>query len=370
MQNQERNWQKTEPASLSGEASLQSDSYVVLKSDRMHELRMAQGMSIRQFADLTDVSPNTAARFFRDQRIQWRIARQLFDKLGIRDMRPYIRSGESEHQAGQGVFEQDAAVLLEWRLQSPLGQPLELSNGLVCQVCKLVHREMPDTYARGKCYDLAELRTRDQQRVQEQLLRHPQICRKLLGCPRIPVNERVVYSQDRSRFWVIDAWFDGITLEDKLRYGPLSRSLLPRVMKQVLQGVEAMHANDIIRRELSPRYVALTEPAADVLLTELELAKLLEGTISVSESWDEDPYRAPEVEASEVDVSVDFYSWAQILLHAATGRRPPSPANSDLLEATKLPPKVRAVAQRCLSLSHRWRPHSVGEILRQLEGWD
>jgi serine/threonine protein kinase len=141
-------------------------------------------------------------------------------------------------------------------------------------------------------------------------------------------------------------------------------------MKQTLEGLEAMHAAAIIRRELSPRYIVLSEPHGDVLLTELELAKLLEGTTSVSETWGEDPYRAPEVEAAEIDHRVDFFSWAQILLHAATGKRPPLPANAQLLKQTSLPAKVQTIAERCLSASYTWRPKSAAEIRKAIADWN
>ena len=141
-------------------------------------------------------------------------------------------------------------------------------------------------------------------------------------------------------------------------------------MTQVLEGLSALHAQQIIRRELAPKYIALTEPNVDVLLTELELAKLLEGGISVSEAWDEDPYRAPEIENDEISNSVDLYSWAQVLVHAATGKLPASPADPKQLdEVEELPAAVRTVAQRCLSLSYKFRPNSVQEVQKAVRGW-
>ena len=244
-----------------------------------------------------------------------------------------------------------------------------LSNGLEFRICKLAHQVLPHTLARGKCYDLRRLSTRDCERAKEQLLRHPIVCRRVEPNPRFPINERVLYSDDRSRFWVIDRWFDGITLTDKLRYGPLPSKLLPMVMRQILEALDALHRLQIIRRELSPKYVTLAEPHGDVVLTELELAKLLEGGISVSETWDEDPYRAPEIENDEIDATVDLYSWAQILLHALTGKPPTSPANPDALENDRLPTAVRSIAARCLSISHKWRPNSAEQVLKVVREW-
>jgi hypothetical protein len=347
-------------------STFDDSGYVVLDAELMESLRLEKGVSRRQFAELAGVSPTTAYRFFQGERIQTRIARRLFDCLGVVDMKPYLRTCDS----AEGEFGAlDTEVLTEWRVENVMSQPVTLSNGLQFQICRLAHQVLPNTWGRGKCYDLRQLTTRDSQRVKEQLLRHPVVCRKVGPHARFPINERVLYSDDHSRFWVIDRWIDGITLADKLRYGRLPPRLLPVVMRQILEGLEALHGCEIIRRELSPAYITLVEPHADVLFTELELAKLLEGGISVSETWDEDPYRAPEIENDEIDATVDLYSWAQVFVHALTGKRPPSPANPKLLDEAGLPSAVRAITQRCLSMSHKWRPNSAEQVLKAVRDW-
>ena len=349
----------TTPSGIRG-----NDGYVVLDPKRMEQLRLNKGVSRRGFAELADASPTTAYRFFEGKRIQIQIARRLFDNLGIQDFRPYLVSND---RAKGGALDSDGSALTEWRIENVMSKPVTLSNGLEFQVCKLTHEVLPNTHGRGKCYDLRQLNSRDDLRAKEQLLRHPSVCRMLEQHPRFPVNERVLYSEDKVRFWVIDRWFDGVTLEEKLRYGPLTGNLLAKVMWQLLDGISALHGHRIIRRELSPKYVVLTEPNADVLFTELELAKLLEGGISVSDTWDADPYRAPEIENAEISDSVDLYSWAQIFTCAATGVCPPSPADPRLLEGASLPKSVLTVTQRCLSLSYKFRPtlHEVQKVIRE-----
>lgn len=338
------------------------DGYVVLDPKLMDKLRLEKGISRRGFAELADTSPTTAYRFFNGRRIQTRIARQLFSALDICDMTPYlIRTGDGQ--------ELDATVLAEWRIENALTQSVQLSNGLAFQLYQLSHKVLRQTFGRGKCYDLRELNTRDGERVREQLLRHPNVCRSVGPHPQIPSNERVLYSEDRLRFWVIDRWFDGITLEDKLRYGPLDGRALAKLMTQILSGLSALHSKQIIRRELSPKYVVLSEPNADVLLTELELCKMLEGAVSVSETWDADPFRAPEIENDQVSPSVDLYSWAQVLVFAATAKLPASPADPTQLDDLDLPKQVKQVARQCLSLSYKFRPHNVSDVQKKIAGW-
>lgn len=337
----------------------------MLDPERMERLRLERGLSRRQFADIADISPTTAYRFFNRQRVQTRIAKQLFDGLEIWDMTPYLIRANGEGDIGR----LDAVALAEWQIENALTKPTRLSNGLEFRLFQLAHSVLPNTFGRGKCYDLSKLNTRDSERVREQLTRHPTVCRTVGFHPQLPVNERVLYSEDRLRFWVVDRWFDGITLEDKLRYGPLAGPTLARLMTQILHGLAALHEHQIIRRELSPRYIVLAEPHGDALLTELELSKLLEGAVSVSTAWDADPYRAPEIENDQITPSVDLYSWAQVLIAASTGKPPTSPADPTQLDDLTLPTTVKNVARQCLSLSYKFRPSSVHDVMQKISGW-
>ena len=340
--------------------------YFVVDSEQMNRLRLERGLSARGLADLADVSPTTAGRFFNSERLQVATLTKVFKALDIDDMRPYLIDGG----VAKTVFGQrDADVLAEWQVDNALTRPVQLSNGLSFRTFQLTHRVLPDTFGRGKCYELSQLNTRDAARVREQLLRHPLVCRSVREQKHFPINERVLYSEDETRFWVIDRWFDGLTLNDRLRYEPLRGQQLAKVMTEILHALRALHEQKIIRRELSPKYIVLTPPNDDVLLTELELAKLTEGAVSVSESWDADPFRAPEIENDEITPSVDLYSWGQVLFHAATGRLPSSPADQDQFEALELPDAVKEIARQCVSVSYKFRKHSVTEVLNGLGGW-
>ena len=342
------------------------EGYVVLNPLLMDKLRLEKGFSRRRLAEHAELSPTTVSRCFSRERVHTESARKLFDSLDIWDMRPYLLGAGGEET---DLNQLDSQVLAEWRIDNAMTQPVTLSNGLEFRVFRLSHRVLPATLGRGKCYDLRRLNTRDNNRVQEQLLRHPTVCRTVGDHPQFPVNERVLYSEDQSRFWVIDRWFDGITLEDKLRYGPLQSPQLAKTMVQILSGLDVIHEKGIIRRELSPQYIVLSEPHDDVLLTELELSKLMEGAISVSEPWDKNPFLAPEIENDQISHSVDLYSWAQVLIFAATAALPASPADPSQLDSIDLPDRVRNIVRRCMSLSYKFRPRRVSEVQEQLAGW-
>ena len=95
--------------------------YVVLDAELMESLRLEKGLSRRQFAELAEVSPTTAYRFFQGQRVQTRIARRLFDGLGIVDMKPYLLATD---RAESELAELDKTVLAEWRIENIMSHPV------------------------------------------------------------------------------------------------------------------------------------------------------------------------------------------------------------------------------------------------------
>jgi len=86
------------------------------------------------------------------------------------------------------------------------------------------------------------------------------------------------------------------------------------------------------------------------VLTDFELAKLVDTGPTVSTSWPDDPYRAPEVEDATASERSDLYSWARVLLRVATGEELPEKGqDGDTLTRVGLPKAVWRVALDCLS---------------------
>ena len=100
-------------------------------------------------------------------------------------------------------------------------------------------------------------------------------------------------------WWVIDEWIDGTGLDDLLRSGKPDGCLSRQWIKEIAESLLALHEKEVLRRELSPKTVLIDDESRSAILTEFELAKLLDGSPTVSkEEWPIDPYRAPEA-ASE-----------------------------------------------------------------------
>ena len=141
-------------------------------------------------------------------------------------------------------------------------------------------------------------------------------------------------------------------------------------MREIILGLEALHAAGIVFRELAPSRVLLAESDGRAVLSDFELAKLLDKSPTVSTDWPDDAYRAPEVESGNCDQRADFSSWAQILVHAATGEMPPSGHGADSLTGVNLPPGVLNVVTDCLSPVARDRPKNCQNVLKAIKRWN
>lgn len=336
--------------------------YPVFDPEKIDQLRLQKQLTRKELFVRAGLEEKTGYRFFRRERVQLKSARRFFDVLGVSDFTPFLdkqtHSDLSPSIEGVG----------EWELEGVISPWITLANRLQFRICKLRHSILQNTWTRAKCYDLAYLSTKDDQQTRECLTRHPHVCRILAEHRGFLRNQVVRYSDDGNLFWVIDDWIDGCSLADLTSNGSVDRELLPHVMRQVAGALQTLHAHEIIRRELTPDYVFIGQPSNSVVLTELELAKLLDGSPTVSTTWDANPYRAPEVEGDAVGYSADLYSWAQILLYVATGVTPPAFPDPTTLIDLQVPPSVRRIVAQCLALQASDRP-SIEQLIAKLKRW-
>lgn len=337
--------------------------YASFDPKQVDQLRLQKNLSRKELMVRAGVAEKTGYRFFNRKPVQVKSARKIFSVLGVMDFTPYL-----EDQSSTDVTSPSDGVG-EWVLEEVLSPWISLANRLQFRICKLRHSILENTWARGKCYDLEYLSTKDDRQTRECLTRHPKVCRLLSEEPGFLRNQAARYSDDGKLFWVIDDWINGVPLSRRIDGEFLESGLLPRIMRQIADCLQVLHQHGIIRRELTPDYVFIQKQDSSIFLTELELAKLLDGSPTVSMSWDANPYRAPEVEGSGVDYTADLYSWAQILVFACTGQTPPAVADVSLLAEANLPPRVRRIAVRCLALAPEDRPQAVSELTNALNRW-
>jgi len=297
----------------------------------------------------------------------------VLSKIAERKVRPaeILKTNEQESQPIDG------RRVREWTIQD-YGQVITCPNGLQFQTHKLWH-EIAEQFDCGKLYDLHGIHASDRRLAQECLRRHHRVLKTVEPHSVFPIYRQLFQDKQQDRWWLIESWVDGNTLEHKLQHGPLSPPLLSQVMYQLAEGLFRLHQADIIRRELSPRFVLLTHEDESVLLTHCELAKLLDGspTASAEARWPKNPYRAPEAMATDsrtLKKNADLYSWARILVHAYTGQPPPKPGDEQPLltqpEMERLIPKpIRTFTTKSLSPSCEKRPDGFDKVMPHLRKW-
>jgi serine/threonine protein kinase len=258
--------------------------------------------------------------------------------------------------------------VLEWEIVEYLGGWEKTTNGLQFQLVKLRHRYLKNRLARGKCYELRHLTGAEKERVERYLMRHVEVCEQIGEHPNIAHN--ITAAPVGGLWWVLDRWEDGDTLQVRLQEDAMGDYELRVVMTGIANGLAELHNSKIIRRELSPRSVLLRQRDDRPILTDMELAKLVEGKPTVSpDEWPEDPYRALEVGGDvPVDQRADIYSWGRIFVHAADGKL--GARGAEDISKVDIPEAVRNLVMQCVAITRSQRPANMNVLLKVLKRWE
>ncbi len=293
--------------------------------------------------------------------------------VGGEDVYEYIHPADRPGADEGAASEPDKStheIIHEWEEIDALSPVVGTSNDLQYQILKMRHRDQPSYLGRAKQYNLKYMSAEDRQAKRECLLRHPEICRRLTGKPQFPVNEKVASLDNGRIWWVIDRWIEGVTLEERLESEPLVGKELKNVVTQIAEGLQTLHENAIIRRELAPAFILLENDTGRVVLTDFELGKLLDGSPTVGgTSWRHEEYLAVEVKQGKADFRADLYSWGRICLEAALGNQDRPEDERVALAESPLPRGVRAIVEACLERNREQRPASMQDVLAAVRRW-
>jgi serine/threonine-protein kinase len=179
----------------------------------------------------------------------------------------------------------------------------------------------------------------------------------------------------------------GITLRGMLEQsGRLPYSAAVWLARQLLAGLAAAHALDILHRDIKPENVLL-DSAGNLKLMDFGLARPVErqGRGETREGFivGTPHYLSPEqIESREPDKRSDVYACGVVLFELFTGRLPfeganpmdvlmkhlkqPPPRPSEL--APELPAALEALVLACLAKDAAARPSDAGEVLARLAG--
>ena len=334
---------------------------------KLKRLRVAAGLTVQEFRQLADLDRTTVAKILRGDAVFLKsIATAAENVFKICNPMELLHPDELRAMGVQTDVPAPGHVL-EWEIVDYLSGWTETSNGLQYQTVKLAHRYLKNRFALGKCYELRHLNCSERKNIEHYLHRHAEVCGQVGRNANIARN--ITAAPVDGLWWILDEWESGLTLEERLRQGPLGSHELRVVMTGIAHGLAALHKSGIIRRELSPRSVLLRKRDDLPLLTDLELAKLTQGGRTVSPNeWPDDPYRALEVGGdAPIDVRADVYSWARIFVHAATGQL--CERGAERLVGVELPDELRAFVMQAAAVARTQRPEGFRKILKVLKRW-
>jgi len=170
----------------------------------------------------------------------------------------------------------------------------------------------------------------------------------------------------------------GGTLDAFLREGPLASADVRRIVSQIADALQRIHAHRILHRDLKPENVLVRsrDPLA-LALTDFGIASLAAATQHFTSAARTTKYAAPEVLTGVIDEKADWWSLGMIALEAATGRHPFDGLTEQVMNhqlATR-PVDVRGVYDdalrtlcRGLLLRDPRRRFGADEVMRWLAG--
>jgi eukaryotic-like serine/threonine-protein kinase len=144
-------------------------------------------------------------------------------------------------------------------------------------------------------------------------LDHPNIC---------TIHE--VGETDEGQLYLAMACYDGETLKQRLRHGPLPIDEALETAQQVARGLVKAHRSGIVHRDIKPANLMVT--ADDIVkILDFGIAKLAgaAGLTRIGSSLGTPGYMSPEqARGEEVDPRTDVWSLGAVLYEMVTGRRP------------------------------------------------
>ena len=209
---------------------------------------------------------------------------------------------------------------------------------------------------------------------QSRAISHPNVCRiHELFCDVSPSGDKV---------WFLSMEFlDGHTLSEHIRHdGPVKPALAFNLLEQIVNGLNAAHANGVIHRDLKTSNIMLVSGALGHLravITDFGLATNVlrrEGGLSESGGQGTPAFMAPEQRTTaEVTSLADEYALGVILCEMLTGSHPtPEEVASNRAQlqaslAKTADPRWARVILRCLEQNPADRFGNLEEIVVTLK---
>ena len=341
--------------------------YVYLDPLLTRRRQINLGLSQTQLVGAMQVAPNTAKGAFRGKAIHpdtaHRLAKQL--KCNVTD----LLAPRDPGYVAPATVDGPMAGAVEWETHECLEPGRVASNGLLCFTCRMQHRFTASRQGRGKFYHFALMSPKVRIDIQNKLSRHAEVSARVGLHPSVAHNLTSTPAERETGWWVIDDWVGEHTLADRLESEAWPSTALPGLLLDIATGLQALHAAGVVFRELAPARVLISDQDGRAVLTDFELAKLLDGSPSVSSEWPEDPYRAPEVDGGTATVQADLYSFGKTAVAAMAGELVEQDAVPAIFSKAGVPKRLAKLLIDCTEPVPARRPAELAPLLREMTAW-
>ncbi|AOU99505.1 hypothetical protein BI364_03265 [Acidihalobacter yilgarnensis] len=155
-------------------------------------------------------------------------------------------------------------------------------------------------------------------RAGEWLMREARIVGGLKHPNIVPLFEAGVYPEG---VFLIFEYVEGASLAERLRSGPSCADEAPGFMLDVLAGVEAAHAAEILHRDIKPSNVLIGGDGR-ARVTDFGIAMAATAVTDTNLQWGSVPYLSPEqVTGGTVDTRSDVFALGVLFYELLTGKR-------------------------------------------------
>ncbi|MBX3412418.1 MAG: protein kinase [Pirellulales bacterium] len=342
-----------------------------LDIEKIHRLRIQRGLTEQAFAIEAGIPSRTRQRIFRGEACMMKIVTRIAEFFEIQDPTEILHPLELETNGHLRVNGRGRLVG-DWEAAQPMGPWETASNSLQWRLYRMAHLHLPERLGRGKCYDLGQLSDCDREALAAQLQRHPDVCGRIGQHPNVAINLTALPDPADRNWWVVDQWVEGRTLSALFVETTFDRGTIITILRGIADGLAALHEQAIVRRELAPQFVLVRTMDQTPILTDFELAKLLDTDLTVSNKhyWQTDPFRAPEVTAGgDVDVRADIYSWGRIAAQLVAGELPKAGDEEVVVSELRIPKGIGELIVACTQLPRSKRPADMASVQRELRTW-
>ena len=178
--------------------------------------------------------------------------------------------------------------------------------------------------------------------------------------------------------FIVMAYYEGLTLQEKIRRGPVAPKEAIEILAQVARGLSEAHERSIIHRDIKPSNVILTRSGV-AKIVDFGLARVASNVVTTLTAGPVGTlaYMSPEQVRNEpLDRRTDIWSMGVVLDEMLTGKHPFERGNMSavLLAILEQPPPVdgidpalASVVCRALAKDRTHRYNDCHEFLKDLE---